>query len=139
MTRPIHIKKLAWAAPIAGIVAAMANALVYYIAYAMGAVPDGATIPNAEQPITIVPVLIVSFFSAIIGGILLAILALITQKAIKVFIFISTLLVVLSFYMPFTIPEAFGGMVLVFNLMNIVAAVVIVGLLIKFTRHKVEF
>lgn len=134
MTRPIHIKKLIWAAPVAGIAAAIANALVYYVAHAIGAVPDNGIIPNADQPITVVPVLIASFFPAIVAGILLAVLSLITEKAIKVFIFISTFLLVLSFYMPFTIPEAFGSMILVLNLMHIVAAVVIVGLLIKLTR-----
>lgn len=136
MTRPIYIKKLLWAAPIAGIAAAIANALVYYIAYAMGAIPDDVIIPNADQPITVVPILTASFFPAIIAGVLLAVLALITEKAIKVFIFMSTFLLVLSFYMPFTIPEAFGSMILILNLMHIVAAAVIVGLLIKFTRRK---
>lgn len=134
MTRPIHLKKIVWAAPVAGVAAAIANALVYFIAHAMGAIPDEGVIPTADQPITVVPVLIASFFPAIIAGALLAILALITEKAIKVFIFISTLLLVLSFYMPFTIPEAFGSMILVLNLMHVVAAVVIVGLLIKLTR-----
>lgn len=134
MTRPIHLKKILWAAPVAGVAAAIANALIYFIAHAMGAIPDEGVIPTADQPITVVPVLIASFFPAIIAGALLAILALVTEKAIKVFIFISTLLLVLSFYMPFTIPEAFGSMILVLNLMHVVAAVVIVGLLIKLTR-----
>lgn len=134
MTRPIHLKKIVWAAPVAGVAAAIANALVYFIAHAMGAIPDEGVIPTADQPITVVPVLIASFFPAIFAGALLAILALVTEKAIKVFIFISTLLLVLSFYMPFTIPEAFGSMILVLNLMHVVAAVVIVGLLIKLTR-----
>ncbi len=133
-TRPLYLKKILWAAPVAGIAAAIANVVVFYVAQALGAVPNDIAVSNANQPITVGPVILASFVPAIAAGVLLAILAVLTVKAVKVFIMLSTMFLVLSFYMPLTIPEAFGGMILALNLMHLVAAVVIVGLLIRLTR-----
>lgn len=134
MEKTIHLKKIWWAAPVAGLAAAVANAIVFFIFEALGAIPPDIIVPNADQPITVIPVMMASFMPAIIAGILLALLAAFTSKPVKIFLIITVVALVLSFYTPFTIPEVIMPMILALNLMHVVAAVVIAWLLIRLTR-----
>jgi Na+/proline symporter len=135
MENTIRLKNIWWAAPVAGLAAALANAVLFFIFEAMGAIPPDIIVPNAGQPITVVPVMMASFMPAIFAGILLALLAAFTAKPVKIFLVITTVVLILSFYTPFTIPEAIMPMILALNLMHIVAAVVIAWLLIRLSRR----
>lgn len=122
---------------LAGVAAAAANALVFLIAQAAGAIPPDIIVPEANEPITVVPVMMVSFMPAIVAGIVLAILAALTPHPVKIFLIIATIMLILSFYTPFTIPGAIMPMIVVLNLMHIIAAVVISWVLIRFSRKTV--
>jgi hypothetical protein len=122
---------------LAGVAAAAANALVFLIAQAAGAIPSDIIVPEANEPITVVPVMMVSFMPAIVAGIVLAILAALTPQPVKIFLIIATIMLILSFYTPFTIPGAIMPMIVVLNLMHIIAAVVISWVLIRFSRKTV--
>lgn len=135
MENTIRLKSLWWATPVAGLAAAAANAVLFFIFEALGAIPADIIVPNAGQPITVVPVMMASFMPAIVAGILLALLAAFTAKPVKIFLIITTVVLILSFYTPFSIPEVIMPMILALNLMHIVAAVVIAWLLIRLSRR----
>lgn len=134
MEKAVILGRIWWAALLAGVAAAAANALVFLIAQAAGAIPPDIIVPEANEPITVVPVMMVSFMPAIVAGIVLAILAALTPHPVKIFLIIATIMLILSFYTPFTIPGAIMPMIVVLNLMHIIAAVVISWVLIRFSR-----
>lgn len=138
MTKEIKIKRIWWAALLAGLASAVANAVLYFIFEALDAIPPDIIVPDAGQPITVIPVMFASFIPAIPAGILLALLAAFASKPVKIFLAIAAVVTVLSFYTPFTIPEVIMPMVLALNLMHIVAAVVIAWLLVKLSRQPVS-
>ncbi|MFP4090007.1 MAG: DUF6069 family protein [Cyclobacteriaceae bacterium] len=138
MQEQISIKRLLWASPLAGVAAALVNAIVFYIASAAGAIPPDIIVPNANEAITVVPVMMASFMAAIAAGIILAILAVLTRRPAKYFIAIAVIMLVLSFYTPLTIPEAIIPMILVLNMMHVVAAAVIVWILLRLGSSKQE-
>jgi hypothetical protein len=135
MQSKIKLKRLLWASPLAGIAAALVNALVYLLAREAGAIPPDIIVPNAQEPITIVPVMVASFIPAIPAGIILAILTALTSRPVRYFIVISVILLVLSFYTPFTIPDVIMPMIVALNLMHVTAAAAIVAVLIKLGRQ----
>jgi hypothetical protein len=137
MEKAVILGRIWWAALLAGVAAAAANALVFLIAQAAGAIPPDIIVPEANEPITVVPVMMVSFMPAIVAGIVLAILAALTPQPVKIFLIIATIMLILSFYTPFTIPGAIMPMIVVLNLMHIIAAVVISWVLIRFSRKTV--
>lgn len=138
MTKEIKIKRVWWAALLAGLASAAANAVLYFVFEALGAIPPDIIVPDAGQPITVIPVMFASFIPAIPAGIILALLAAFASKPVKIFLVITVVFTVLSFYTPFTIPEVVMPMILALNLMHIVAAVLIAWLLVKLSRQPVS-
>ena len=55
---------------------------------------------------------------------------------VRNFCAVSAVLLVLSFYTPFTITGAWVPMILVLGLMHVVAAAVIVGFLVALARER---
>ena len=128
-TEEIILGRLWWASLLAGVGAAAINAVIYVIASAAGAIPATVLVPGLNLPVTVVPVILNSFVPAILAAIFLALLQRFARRPIRLFRIIAAVLLVLSFANPFTIPGAPIAMILVLDLMHIVAAATIVGVL----------
>jgi Family of unknown function (DUF6069) len=128
-TERIDLGRLWWASLLAGVGAVVANALIYLIASAAGAIPETVLIPGMNQPITMVLVILSSFFPAILAAVLLALLNRFTRRPVRLFRIIAAVLLLISFVNPLTIPGAPLTMILALDLMHIVAAAIIVGVL----------
>ena len=128
-TEEIILGRLWWASLLAGVGAAAINAVIYVIASAAGAIPATVLVPGLNLPVTVVPVVLNSFVPAILAAIFLALLQRFARRPIRLFRIIAAVLLVLSFANPFTIPGAPIAMILVLDLMHIVAAATIVGVL----------
>ena len=128
-TEEIILGRLWWASLLAGVGAAAINAVIYVIASAAGAIPATVLVPGLNLPVTVVPVVLNSFVPAILAAIFLALLQRFARRPIRLFRIIAAVLLVLSFANPFTIPGAPIAMILVLDLMHIVAAAAIVGVL----------
>jgi len=130
----ISYRRLLWAAPLAGAVAAALNAIVWLVAYLLGAMPQDLIV-NDIGPIFIDSAMTLSFVPAIFAGLLLAILARFSRRPGRVFVAISALVLVISFATPFGIEGAPLAMILALELMHVVAAAAIVGVLLRFARR----
>lgn len=128
---PINARKLLSLAPLAGLIAAVLNAILFLIGSSTGAIPADFIIPNAGQPLTLVPVLVASFVPAIAGGLVLALLNRFTKRPLRIFTIITLLILVLSFMSPLSIPGAPVGMIVILELMHVVVVGVV---LIAFNR-----
>ena len=128
-TEEIILGRLWWASLLAGVGAAAINAVIYVIASAAGAIPATVLVPGLNLPVTVVPVVLNSFVPAILAAIFLALLQRFARRPIRLFRIVAAVLLVLSFANPFTIPGAPIAMILVLDLMHIVAAATIVGVL----------
>ena len=121
-TTSVNTRKLLTAAPLAGLVAAVINAVLFYIGTATGAIPADLIIPNAGKPLTVIPVIIASFVPAIAAGLVLALLNRFTKRPLRIFNIIAVILLLFSFSSPFSIPGVPVGMIIMLNLMHIVVA-----------------
>lgn len=121
-TSLINARKLVSLAPLAGLIAAVLNAILFLIGSSTGAIPADLIIPNAGQPLTIVPVLVASFVPAIAAGLLLALLNRFTKRPLRIFTIIAVAFLTFSFISPFSIPGAPVGMIVTLELMHVVVA-----------------
>jgi MFS family permease len=131
-TERIDLGRLWWASLLAGLGATVANVVVYFIAAAAGAIPQTVLVPtinNQPAPLTVLPVIINSFVPAIAAGVLLALLNRFVRRPVRLFRIIAVVLLLVSFANPLTIPGAPLMMIIALDLMHIVAAAIIVGVL----------
>ena len=129
-TERIALGRLWWASLLAGLGATVANVVVYTIESALGAIPQTVLLPPPmSQPITVVLVIINSFVPAIVAGVFLALLNRFARRPVRLFRIIAAVLLLLSFANPFTIPGAPPAMIIALDLMHVVAAAIIVGVL----------
>ncbi len=132
----VAIRRLLWAGPLAAILAAVANAVVYFVAYGLGAMPRDVAVQGSGS-ITLEPVVFASVIGAVGATIVFAIVALLARRRpIRTFSVVAAVVLVLSFYTPFTIPGAPVAMVATLLLMHVVAAVVIVGVLARLAHAR---
>lgn len=112
---------LLWAAPLAGITAAVLNAMLFFAADSLGLIVSTALVQG--QPLTVVPVLISSIMPAVVAGLVYALLGRFTRRPWPIFRTVSVVLVVLSFANPFLgIPGITVPMGIALNLMHLVVA-----------------
>lgn len=100
----------------------MINALIFVIAKALGAIPDGFAMPDGNGTFTIVPVLVSSIVPAVVATGVFWLLVRFTTSPKKIFLAIAVVLLVASFVTPFSLPGAPVGMIVALELMHIVAA-----------------
>ena len=128
--------RLLWVGPLAAVAAAVADASVYFVASALGAMPQDVFV-EGSGPITLEPVVFASVIGAVGAVVVFAIAALLARRRpIQTFNIVAAVALVLSFYTPFTVPEAPVAMVATLLLMHVVAAVVIVGILTTLVRER---
>jgi hypothetical protein len=128
--------KLPWAALLAALSAAVANALVYFAASGLGFIPQSVliTTPSGEHPLTVGPVVVSSVVGAIGAAIVFAIIGLFAPRPVRLFRIVAIVVLVLSLAMPLTIPGAPVALVVSLEVMHIAAWAVIVGLLTTIAR-----
>lgn len=131
----VAFKHLLWAGPLAAISAAVANAVLYFVASALGMMPQDVVL-QGSGPITLAPVIVSSIIGAVGAVMVFTIVALLTRRPIRTFRIVAAVLLVLSFATPLTIPGAPLSMILALELMHVVAAVIIVGILTMVARAK---
>jgi hypothetical protein len=120
---------------LAALVAAAANAVVYLVAAAAGAMPQDIVV-NGQGPITLPVVATMSAFGAVAGTGVYALVGRFARRPVRVFRVVAAVALVLSFAGPFTIPGAPAAMVATLLLMHVVAAAVVVGLLTTLARGR---
>ena len=130
--------KLSWVTLLAALTAAVANALVYFAASRLGFIPQSVLMPtpSGEHPLTVAPVVVSSVVGAIGAAIVFAIIGLFVRRPVRLFRIVATVVLVLSFAMPLTIPGAPVAMILSLEVMHVAAWAVIVGLLTTMTRQR---
>ena len=132
----VAIRCLLWAGPLAAILAAVANTVVYFVAYGLGAMPQDVAV-QGSGPITLEPVVFASVIGAVGAAVVFASVALLARRRpVRTFSVVAAVVLVLSFYTPFTIPGAPVAMVATLLLMHVVAAVVIVGVLARLAHAR---
>ncbi len=131
----VAFKRLLWAGPLAAVSAAVANAVVYFVASALGTMPQNFVV-QGSGPITLAPVVFSSLIGAAGAAVIFTVVALLARRPIRTFRIVAAVVLVLSFATPLTIPGAPLSMILTLELMHVVAAVVIVGILTTLARVK---
>ena len=126
-------KRVAWGqlvlvALLTAVAAAAANAVVHLVAAAAGAMPQDVVV-NGQGPITLPIVAALSAQGAVAGAVVYALICRFARRPVRVFRVVAVVVLVLSLAGPFTIPGAPISMILALELMHVVAAAVVVGLL----------
>ena len=122
MTTKLNLKQSLFAGFLAGIAAAIINAVLFFVFHSAGVIRDDI-FPQPGQPLTILPVITASFVPLIIGSVVFYLFERFTRNGFKIFAGIALVLMVLSLVSPFTmIPGATFGYSLVLCVMHIVAA-----------------
>jgi len=124
------------ATPIAALLGAITNAIVYAIAKAADTLPSDVLVdtPGGKQAIGLAAVIFATAIPIILGGVVLALLARFTRAPRQIFLVLAAILTLLSLISPLTIPDAPGDMKATLIVMHIVAAVVGVGALLRLSR-----
>jgi hypothetical protein len=117
-------------AVIALVAAAVANAIVYFIAAALGAIPETVLVGPMSQPITLLPVVSATIMGAIAGIIVYAGLLRFTDQPKRIFTIMAAVVLVLAIGPTLTLGAP-AGMVIALNVMHVVAGAVIVALLTR--------
>jgi hypothetical protein len=130
-----------WLVPaglLAAIVAAVANALVYFVALGLGFVPPGFLIrmTSGEIPLTVGLVAITSVVGAVGAAVVFAVIGLFARRPVRLFRIVAAVALVLSFAMPLTIPGAPVAVVLSLEAMHVVAWAVIVRILTRWASKR---
>jgi len=131
----VAFKRLLWATPLAAVAAAVGNAVVYFVASALGAMPQDFVV-QGSGPITLAPVVLSSLIGAAGAAVIFAVVVLLSRRPIWTFRIVAVVALVLSFVTPLTIPGAPLSLILTLELMHVVAAVIITGVLTTLTRAK---
>ena len=119
---------------LAALVAAVANAVVYLVAASAGAMPQEIVV-NGQGPITLPVVAASSALGAVAATIVYALVGRCARRPVRVVRVVAAVVLVLSLVPPFTITGAPISMILALELMHVIAAVVIVGLLTTMARR----
>lgn len=132
--RVAPISKLWWVGLVAAGVAAIANVIFYWMSSAVG-IPYLIPVQGPDAPLEPLPtvaVIIATIIPTVVATILFGILGRFLSNPVRVFVIISVVVLVASFAMPFTLPAAVAlSTKIALNVMHVVAAVVIVGVLIQ--------
>ena len=131
----VAFKRLLWATPLAAVAAAVGNAVVYFVASALGAMPQDFVV-QGSGPITLAPVVLSSLIGAAGAAVIFAVVVLLLRRPIWTFRIVAVVALVLSFVTPLTIPGAPLSLILTLELMHVVAAVIITGVLTTLARAK---
>ncbi len=131
----VAFKRLLWATPLAAVAAAVGNEVVYFVASALGPMPQDFVV-QGSGPITLAPVVLSSLIGAAGAAVIFAVVVLLSRRPIWTFRIVAVVALVLSFVTPLTIPGAPLSLIMTLELMHVVAAVIITGVLTTLARAK---
>ncbi len=120
----IPLAKVAIATLAAVVAVVVANAIVFFVADAAGAMPDSVTIEdmNGDQaPIGLAAVVFVSIIATIAAGVVFAVISRVSRRPVRLFAIVATVVFVLTLYPPFTIPDIPADMIVALLAMHVVA------------------
>ena len=115
---------------LAGVIAAIVNVFIYFIAKASGGVSNTVLLPGGK-PLGIAPVIFSSVIPAILAALLLFTLGKFTSDPIRIVTIIAAIVLLVSFGGPFGIPGLPFGTRFTLALMHLVAGGVIIYFLRK--------
>lgn len=121
----INFNALLKVAPIAAVVSALINVVLYFIGSAAGIMDNsvGVPSPSGVEPITVIPVIISSIIPTLLAGVVLALLNRFTNNPLRIYGIITIVLFVVTLANPFmAIPNIPIGMGIWLNLMHVVVA-----------------
>ncbi|MCU0391829.1 MAG: DUF6069 family protein [Thermoflexibacter sp.] len=121
-TQTVDYTKIALGGAKGIVVAVVVNAILFFIFSSLGVISEQILIQPANQPITIVPVVMASIVPSILATLFFMALVKFTKQPVKIFGIIALVLVVLSFASPFSIPTVTIAMAVVLNFMHAVVA-----------------
>ena len=130
--------RLPWAALLAAVAAAAANALVYFAASALEFIPHSVLLPSpmGMSPLTVGLVAITSVIGAIGAAAVFAVIGLLARRPVRLFSIVAIVVLVFSFVPPATVPGVPVAMRLSLVVMHVVAWGVSVGLLTTLARRE---
>lgn len=122
---------------IAALAAAVANAIVYGLSQLFDTLPDSVLVesPAGEEPITLLPILILSFIPILLATGVFALLKRFTAQPSPILWITGMILMLLSLFSPVTIADAPADMKTTLVVMHIVAAIVGLGVLTRLVRR----
>ncbi len=136
-TSKIASKKLLTIAPLAALGVAAINAVLFYIGKATGWISDAVLISPANEPMTVIPVIISSIIPTLLAAGVLALLNRFTASPLRIFNIIAAVLLLLSFVNPFAaIPNIPIMMGVWLNVMHVVVAGIVVFAFNRFTSAE---
>ncbi|MDZ4721221.1 MAG: DUF6069 family protein [Roseiflexaceae bacterium] len=134
-TQQVVLRKIPLAALIGGVIGAVGNVLVFFIAQALGVVfniPMGG--PGAPlQPLPVIAVVVSTLIPAISAGLVFAALARFTKQPLMIFYIIAGVFLVVSMLPVISMPVP-SGMQISLAIMHVVAGAAIVWGLATRTR-----
>ena len=135
--RVAPIKQLAWVGPLGGVIAAVANLLVYFIAQPLagGELHHQMGPGNPIEVLPLAAVIVASFVPSIFATLLYAGLGRFTRRPVTIFTIIAVAFGLLSLGSPLSLAVETASK-LALSLMHIVAAAAITGTLVTLGRGK---
>jgi hypothetical protein len=136
-TTKIASTRLLTVAPLAALAAVAVNAILFFIGKGTGLLSDSVLIQPANQPLSLIPVIISSILPTLLAGAVLALLNRFVSAPLRIFNIIAVVLLVLSFISPFaSIPNVPIGMGVWLNVMHVVVAGAVVFAFNRFTAME---
>jgi hypothetical protein len=132
-TRQFQLSRLLWVGPLAGVVAAVGNLILFFIVTNLLNISlimpmNGPDSP--AEPLPALAVIMASFVPALGATFFLWLLGKFTRQAALIFQIIAVAFLLISFGGPLSLPVD-STIKLVLSLMHVVAGVAIVGILIR--------
>ena len=123
----VIVRRIPLATLVALVVGVAANAALFLIGRATGAIGENVTVPNG-QVLGLAAVISMTVLPTLLGAIVYAIIGAIgrIRRPVTVFRILALGVLLLSFWSPFTIVGASAGLIVFLELMHIVAAAAIV-------------
>ena len=133
----ITYRRLPVVALLTALAAALANALVYFAASGLGTISQSVLLPSpmGVSPLTVSLVAITSAIGTVGAAIVFALIGLLARRPVRLFRIVATVVLMLSFVMPATVPGVPVAMRLSLVVMHVVAWAVSVGLLTTLARQ----
>ncbi|SDK22167.1 hypothetical protein SAMN05421823_102178 [Catalinimonas alkaloidigena] len=128
-------RKLLWAAPLAGVVAAVLNGMLFSVASFLAWIPADFLMPTTGEAFGLGPVMVSSFLPSLGAGLVLALLSRFSERPLFVFSVLAGGVLAGSFISPLGIGAPVR-MIAVLEVMHVLAAVTIVGGLRYALTHR---
>jgi len=120
-------------AGLAGGISAVANALLFGVAVLVGVFPAFTLDPAAGTQMAVELILMVSVFASAAAISVFGLMRRRVDRPIPAFVKLAAVVLVLSFAAPFVIPGTGGLQAVVLNVMHVIVAATVLGLLYR--RH----